>query len=446
MYKIYNKLLSKLILPLGDKILGSKVMNYYNFLKETENLTEYELKSLQEKKLRELLNFSLKNVDLYNNLDINKNELNNPFSSIKKFPILTKNILSKKTNKLLTTSKNNLQKHSSSGSSGIQSHVYMNKKEFSVAQATQLLWFNWAGYKFGDKILQTGISTNRSFVKRIKDFLLRTKYVLAFGNNEDEILNILTSINRDNEYILAGYASSLFTFANVAEKNNIDINFKTAISWGDKLFDHYQTKINEVFQTNVYETYGCAEGLMMAAEYDLDNLYIMTPNVYLEIVDDKGNLVEDGELGHVLVTNLNNFSMPLIRYKLGDLAIKLPKKDYPTQKKLPYPLLKKVIGRDTDIIKTPNGKYLTVHSFTGIFEYYEEIKQFRVIQKELNEIIVEFIPRVDKYDNVIKRIKNKIISLIDDNKLDITFRRVDNIPATDSGKPQIMINELDNLF
>src|SRR5690606_18390046 len=141
----------------------------------------------------------------------------------------------------------------------------------------------------------------------------------------------------------------------------------------------------------VIDTYGCAEGFLMACRYDTPYYYISAPHVYIEIVDDQGIEVEDGELGHVLVTCFTNLAQPFIRYKLGDLAIKLPREEYPLNRKFQYPLLQRIIGRETDIVKTPSGKTLIVHSFTGIVAYCADIKQYQVIREDENPIIVKYI-------------------------------------------------------
>ena len=112
-------------------------------------------------------------------------------------------------------------------------------------------------------------------------------------------------------------------------KNKKKINFSGAISWGDKLFSHYKKSINKEFNVEVKETYASAEGLMIAAQLDLEYMYIMTTSVFVEILDDDGFEVENGKMGNVVVTCLNAFAMPLIRYKVGDLAIKLPESEYP---------------------------------------------------------------------------------------------------------------------
>lgn len=435
----YNNIFQKLILPFSELITGINLTKEIDRVKIESSLTEIELLALQDNKLNKLMNFAIKYSPYYKNLlsGINSNST----LTIEDFPILTKEIIRNNTDLLLTTNKNNLIKNGSSGSTGVQTFVYWSKQEQTTFRAIQMLWWYWAGYQFGDKLLQTGINPNRGVLKSLKDKLFRTKYIQAFFHSEKEIIKILTKIQHKKDYVLAGYASSLYVLSRVAKQYGLKCSFRTAISWGDKLFDHYKTNINEQFGCQVFETYGSAEGFLIAAQHDLSYLYIMSPFVYLEIVDDNGNSVPDGQIGHVLVTNLEAYSMPLIRYKIGDLAIKLPKNKYPDRRLFSLPILQKVIGRDTDIIKTPSGGFMVVHSFTGIFEHISEIKQFCVIQRNLSGIEIIYIPADGFYPKVLDKIKFKLSSLINES-FDIQFREVDFIPATKSGKPQLIISEL----
>jgi phenylacetate-CoA ligase len=250
-------------------------------------------------------------------------------------------------------------------------------------------------------------------------------------------------LRKQKDPVIGGYPSSLFILADDAERKGISFNAKTCITWGDKLFDHYNEKIEKVFNTKVFETYGSAEGFLIAAQHDTPFMYIMSNNIVLEIVDDNGDEVKDGELGHVVVTNLYNYIMPLIRYRLGDLAVKLPRSEYPEKRMLDLPLLKKVIGRNTDIIRTPSGNKLIVHSFTGIFEHFQEIKQFQIVQKTLSRIDIRYIPGEGFSESVIHKINQKLMDLTG-GEIKIKFLKVENIKPSGSGKPQIIISEIQN--
>jgi phenylacetate-CoA ligase len=434
---IYNRLLEGLVLPVGDLIFGSCYISSLKMARKEILLDNESLRELQMLRLRSIINYAREHSDYYSKI-IPKHEIKDVYEFIKGVPFLTKDTIRNKGNELLTTSKNNLIKMSSSGSTGVQTEVYLSKSELSIDRAIQTLWWEWAGYKIGMPMLQTGLAINRSFEKRLKDFVFRTKYVFAFGLEREKLLSYKNWI-RFNKPFLGGYASSLFVLSELL--GNEKCKFHSAVSWGDKLFDNYKRSINSAFECKVYETYGAGEGFKIAAQFDLNYLYIMSPYVYIEIVDEHGNIVPDGELGSIVVTSLINKSMPLIRYKIGDLAIKLPSDLYPKESILSLPLLQKVIGRETDIVRTPSGKKLIVHSFTGIFEFYSDIKQFCIIQEHVGGVIVEYINDGQLETHTLSEIKNKLIALIGE-PFEIIFHRVDNIPATPSGKPQIIISRL----
>jgi phenylacetate-CoA ligase len=167
----------------------------------------------------------------------------------------------------------------------------------------------------------------------------------------------------------------------------------------------------------------------------------MSTHVYLEILDDNYRPVNDGEMGHVYVTNLNGFGTPLIRYKIGDLAVKLPRAEYPESRELFLPLLKKIIGRDTDVVKTKSGKILVVHSFTGYFEHIDSVLQFQIIQNSTTKITINLIVN-QEFNNIVKNeIEIGLLGIIQD-KMNINIQIVDFIKSSPSGKPQIIISEI----
>ena len=437
---IENSFIENSLLPLGDLLLQTSFIKNLKKCRKQDQLNADQLGILQKKRLSEILTFTTQNAEFYKKLEIEIDQAN-PISSLKKFPVISKREINEFKDEILTRPANSLNKISSSGSSGLQSTVYLSKNEISITRAQQTRWWEWAGYKLGDSVLQTGISPDRSLVKKVKDYFLKTKYVHAFALLPEEIKLILKESKKKHVKNFFGYASSLYVFAEIAAEEGIDIKFESMLCWGDKMFESYRKKIKNVFACDVQETYGCTEGFMIASQHDLKYLYIMTPWVYLELLDENGQEVKDGEIGQVVVTSLFAKAFPLIRYKLGDLAIRLPKEKYPKNRKFAYPLLEKVIGRDTDIIKTSSNKSMIVHSFTGIFEYYPEIRQFQVTQDKLNEIQIKYISNQGKIDSQLNEIKNKIIQNLKED-ITITFKEVSEIPNSPSGKPQIIKSTL----
>lgn len=440
--KFYNFLLEKFILPTGDLFFNTATIKSLSEWRNICNYSEQELTKLQEINLKNLLQFAVDNSQFYSNLKEKFNE--DPYVWIKEFPIMKKPDYLKNIDSIITEDKRKLIKKVTSGSSGIRGVIYMNKDEEARDRAIQMLWWEWAGWHIGKPILQTGMNTNRNFLKTTKDILLRTKYISAFNLSSKSYLHILKKFRNKSNYHLGGYASSLYVMAKICGESKLnEIQFDAAISWGDKMFSHYREEISTTFKCKVFDTYGLSEGLKIAAQHDLEFYYIMTPHVYLEILDSNGKEVKDGELGYVVASRLDSKSMPLIRYYTGDLAIKLNKEKYPLKRKFNFPLLEKVIGRDTDIVYLENGNYLIVHFFTGIFEYIEEIKQFRILQKDTKGIEIEYIKSSNFKASILNQIENLIKEKSNSN-LQITWREVNYIAPTASGKPQIIKSYLTN--
>ena len=433
---MHEKLIENVFMRFGDLLYNTDVIEQLKYWRKVSLLNEREINDLSESNLQRLLYYAVDSIPFYSNVKISGNT--DSVSMLADFPVMHKEDVKSNTDLLIKGDKRNLIKYSSSGSSGIQGTVYMNKKEESVIRAIMLLWWEWAGYKLGKTTLQTGMTTDRGILKSLKDLILNIDYFSAFGLSDREILHLLKRYQSKKGCFLAGYPSSLNAIAEIAIKNSInDVNFDAAICWGDKLFEHYKKNIKHVFGTEVKEVYSSNEGFLVGAKKDLDYFYIMSPHVHVEIVDKNGMAVPDGQLGYVLLTRLDSFSMPLIRYYVGDLAIKLPREKYPDKREMHFPLLEKVIGRDTDIVYTTSGKYLIVHFFTGIFEYVPEIRQFRVIQRELSSIEIEYIPAENFEYAIIQKVERIIKDKIKDD-LRILWKQVDQIPPTPSGKPQLI--------
>ncbi len=431
----YSKLLRSLILPCGEVLFGSSYTKHLKKIEKTLDLDKQLISFQQHKNLNELLNFAISHSKYYNSLQTD--EFSDPMVRLKRFPILTKDILRSSTDLILTEKRNTLICNSTSGSTGVQTNIYLSKEELSLIRAIQTTWWNWAGFEIGEPMLQTGLSTKRTIEKRLKDIFFRIQYLFAFGLTKQNTISALVWSKKRKPF-LGGYASSLFVLSELFDGEGVKM--KAAVSWGDKLFDHYRKNIEQVFNCKVFETYGTGEGLMLGAQKDLEYLYIMDPYFVVELLDDHGNEVADGEVGHVVVTSLIHKAMPLIRYKVGDLAIKLPRDKYPEKRELGLSLFQKIIGRETDIVETPAGKKLIVHSFTGVFEYFPEIKQFQVYQKYKSEITIRYIPGNHFTKEILKNIQNTLEKLAEEC-LNIEFVEVDEILPSKSGKPQIVVRE-----
>jgi len=432
---VYNWFVENILLKIGDWLLGTNFIGELRQWRRWQNWDADQIKKLQINRLHYLLNNIANHNPYYRQFQVEENP--DPVAQLKQYPLLYKKDIKSNLDNIVTGDRSKLVCEKSSGSSGIQGEVYMSRKEAYASIAIQTFMWEWSGYRLGDNLLQSGITPNRNLIKTVKDFLLNTHYQSAFYITPDTISQALLKYKRKKAFF-GGYASGLYAYAQVArEKGLNDISFKSVISWGDKMFPHYRQLIEEQFHCKVFDTYGCTEGIMIAGQCEHGSYHILSPHVYLELLDANGNEVAPGELGYVVVTRLDAYAMPLIRYYLGDLAVKAPE-DKTCACGRPFPILEQIIGRDTDIVRTPSGKQLIVHFFTGIFEHIPAIRQFKVVQTELASITIEYIPDTLLFsENILKEVSSIIHEKLGE-PFPVHYKKVDFIPPTPSGKPQII--------
>ena len=178
--------------------------------------------------------------------------------------------------------------------------------------------------------------------------------------------------------------------------------------------------------------------MLMSAECkEHKNLHINTDHLVVETISDNGDSVID-ESGDLVITDLYNYGMPLIRYVNGDRATLV---NSPCGCANPLPVMKSIDGRKLDIIKTPSGKKIPGELFPHLFKEFENITRFQVKQSTIDELDITMIvnQRLSPAD------QEKMMSEINkyaDNELTLHLNFVDDIPLTVSGKHRVTICEV----
>lgn len=407
---MYKFLLQNVLLPFGDLLSRQRVMHFYHYYVQSQRWDLERLLDIQNKNLCRTIQTAYRDVPFYKNLYdgslINVTYINT-VNEISRLPIVTKAMLRNSYPNYCTRSTGwPWHEYCTSGSSGRPFAVRVDNLTMSHARALMLIRANFSGWEIGDPFLQTGMTLERGIVKYVKDNLLRAEYVSAFDLSNLVLDRYLDLIEKKKLDYIMGYPGSIYFIAQRAKEVGYKRRMKGIVSWGDNLYQHFRKLIETQFECRVTDTYGCGEGIQVAAQCENGNYHIFMPHVAVEIVDDQGNPVPDGELGNILLTRLDPGSMPLIRYSVGDLGRKSANINCTCGRGLE--ILSSIEGRDTDVIETPNGNRLIVHFFTGIFEYYQSIDTFKVIQEERGGIIIKIVPRSNFREEELEKIKQEI--------------------------------------
>lgn len=441
---IKTKFLRNILLPIGDLAFGQRMISRLKFLEEAQYYPREEIISKQSEDLHTLIQTAYHEVPFYHDLmdEVGlKPEMIKSKDDLSKLPVVTKDMLREGFPK--QTTRNTGQrayKASTSGSTGKNFYVMEDAYTAGWYRATLMLQLEWAGWSIGEPHLQTGMTLKRSLDRRIKDKLLRCHYASAYLLDDPHLDAIMSEMAKYHIEHLWGYPGSLYYIAEYASKLGWNRPLKSVVSWGDMLFPYYRNTIENIFQTKVFDTYGCAEGFHIAGQCGVaDHYHTHDLDVIVEYLDENNDPVPFGQPGNVIITRLHPGPMPLIRYQVGDIAV--PKSGLCNCGRT-FSLMQSIQGRDTDVVLTPNGNRLIVHFFTGILEHFPEIDSFQIIQEEINSIQLLIVIREtlspNLNDRVISELKHK-----GTDELCINIQIVDEIPMTKGGKRRFLISKLE---
>ncbi|GAF90229.1 unnamed protein product, partial [marine sediment metagenome] len=243
---------------------------------------------------------------------------------------------------------------------------------------------------------------------------------------------------------IQGYASSLYLFAQFLIKNGLSVPEPEAIrASAETLYDHQRKLIGKALGTNIYNFYGSREIPNIAAECQAhQGLHIFSPIRYVEVLKSDGEMAEDGEIGKIVITDLVNYSMPFIRYEIGDVGIKTKEQ---CRCGCCFPLLKSVKGRETDFIQTIEGKYIHGEFFTHLFYGVENVLNFQVRQKDMKSLYIDIVKGGGVSHLFLKKIKAKIREKMGKHT-EIKINFVDVISLPNSGKHRFTISDIPPVF
>jgi phenylacetate-CoA ligase len=191
----------------------------------------------------------------------------------------------------------------------------------------------------------------------------------------------------------------------------------------------------------VVDYYGAGgEGFHLASQCEERGEYhVHVENSVVEILRD-GRPARPGEMGEVVVTQLDNRAMPLVRYATQDTAV--PSAETACRCGRGLPLLASVQGRVPDIVFAPDGSALVVHFFTILFEHLEGIRQFQVVQRAADRIQVRMVPEDGLERRTVEARVRDAVSRATAGSLTVDFDYVGDIPLAPSGKRRFVISEV----
>jgi phenylacetate-CoA ligase len=372
----------KALISLLDLIKGINVKNKYSsYYKSTKYSVDY-IKVIQAEKLKDLLEYSCHKTKYYTN-STNKLNVshNNAFQKLKEFPIITRDIFQSQSELFISNEyrRENLFRGSSSGTTGTPLVYYYDKNALSAGVAAAYTLWGMSGWRLGQRNVhiwgnELSIERWNTIASRAKNFLISQKNIAATLLNEPgNFENVVKKIVQFNPESIEGYSSSIYELAKYFKENNLILpGLKMVLTTAENLEEYQKDLIEEVFAPTG-DLYGSGEVMSIATRpAGDDKYYVFDPHVIVETVDSGITGMKD-----ILLTDLDNYAMPLIRYKIGDMIDELHEPE--PDAKYPFTWFTKLHGRSSDIITLPNGKkFHPVNIFGGtLFRKFKGITRHK---------------------------------------------------------------------
>ncbi len=276
---------------------------------------------------------------------------------------------------------------------------------------------------------------------RLMDWALNRFVTNAFMLNEASMTDFLQKIRQQRPKVLFGYVSAIVEFAKFVEKHESNnIEFLHVITTAEILYPEQREIIERVFNSRVLNRYETKELGGIACECSKHTgMHMSVENTYVEILKD-GVPVPVGQEGDIVVTNLNNYAMPFIRYHIGDVG-QLSDLDLQCRCNRGAPMMKVIHGRANDIFKTKDGDSIHGLFFARLFYDMPEIKQFQVVQKSYDHIVVSIVEKTPMPQEQLTFLASSMKDIMTSD-VKVEFKFLETIPLLASGKHRFTISEV----
>lgn len=426
--------------------------NMYSALRELESLQwapHQSLAARQAGRLADILDFAARTVPWHRERwggDVAITP-ENAMSVLKTVPRLSKEELQEAGDSLLSEERpRRVSSKTTGGSTGRPVTVWKDSRSIARERAASWLGYGWFGIRIGDRGARFWGSPQEVSRRRMRfaaaDLAMNRIRFSAFAFEEENLETYWKRCLRWRPDYFYGYVSMLTEFARHLEEAGRDgrrLDLKAVVTTSEALTRPQRELLEEVFGAPVQNEYGCGEVGAVAYECPEGGLHVMADNVLVELLDEEGDPVPEGEPGDVVITDLRNRAMPLIRYDVGDRAAW----DGSCSCGRAFPTLGRIQGRAYDFVRDREGRRYHGEFFMYLFEDLRDrggdIGQFRVTQTSATDLVIEIDASrelsADQEDFVRNRIRRQMTGI------EPNLEYVDRIERMDSGKIRVIRNQ-----
>jgi phenylacetate-CoA ligase len=274
-----------------------------------------------------------------------------------------------------------------------------------------------------------GVVSYGRFSGRLRGMLLRRRFVPTFAWKEDSVRRVRASLQRACPPLIVGYSSALDVLA--AGAAPVTKPPRAVVAAAEILYPAQRRRIERFFGAPVYERYGSNEFGALAHQCRQGSLHVIADRVVFEILRPDGTPVEHGAIGEAVITDLDNFGMPLIRYRLGDAV----EAGGTCGCSLPFATIAAVHGRMADLLPGADGRPVSPRQVSIALAPSGEVLEHQVRVADDGTIEV----RVRAIGDVNREVAAASLQVLFGRP--VTMTKADQLERWPSGKVRPVVNE-----
>mgnify|MGYP002312800427 FL=1 len=400
------------------------------YIKEVDRLytmNAEELKQRNEKRFLEIFRRAYDKSPFYHKLyteeGIRKEDIT-CLEDIKKLPVITKDMVKKHADEMLTVPRWQVIRANTSGTTGTPLKIYESWPSIWWTQAYTYCSRKRDGFTYGQPLVSLRGHLNRNQTS-LKIHLSNTLFLSSYNINSNTVEQYYKKIVMFQPIAIEGYPSSLYSLALFLKDAELELNIPITFTSSETLLDYQRDLIEERLGTEIYDRYSMTERTIFLVESHNHAGYYEAPGFSIN------EYIDDGEI----CTSLINDAFPLIRYRSNDIMEIEEATD-----ENPQIVVKRVNGRKEDYLHCKDGSRILRLDF--IFKGVKHVKMSQLVQDKEDVLSVRVVPEKDFTDDDRNRIEQNIIARIGARNIDFRIELIteNEIQLTPRGKYKFIIN------
>jgi phenylacetate-CoA ligase len=431
--------------PLWELKEGSHRRRYLQDLSASQWMDRGTICKRQWARAREAVEYAFKHCPYYRErlTNLGSDGTLRNWEHFRGIPLLTKQDIRENGDQLLSSEfrREDLVEARTGGSTGTALRLYFDKRCQEMRNAAAMRSDQWAGWDMGMKVaaIWGNPPATDTLKKKLRRLLLdRVIYLDTMNINGHSVQQFVEEWRRAKPRVIFGHSHSIYVLAKYLRELGVtDLRPEGIISTSMMLLAPEREFIEQSFGCRVTNRYGCEEVGLIACECEQHNgLHLNMDHVVVEFLRDDGSRADPGEDANIVVTDLINRGMPLIRYCVGDMGV-LSNRTCACGRG--HPMMERITGRQADFLKRPDGSLvagvsLVERTLTAI----PGIEQMQLVQDDARRLCAKVVKGAKFDESGERRLQDELQTAFGEGMV-IDIQYVSALDQTRAGKYRFAI-------